>query len=69
MSEKLTPSRMREINDTIRYCMWSVFAVADPIGDDREKLGGEFETFLAEVADTGVVVRGVYDVGGLRGGG
>lgn len=67
MSEKLTPSQMREINDTIRYCMWSVFAVDQPLGDDREKLTSEFEAFLAEVSESGVVVRGLYDVGGLRG--
>ena len=26
---KPSPSRMREINDTIRYSMWSVFEVCD----------------------------------------
>ncbi|RKT77872.1 chlorite dismutase [Terracoccus luteus] len=67
MSDKLTPARMREINDTIRYCMWSVFAVGEPLGDDRDKLAGELETFLAEVEQSGVVVRGLYDVAGLRG--
>ena len=35
MSERLTPSQMREINDTIRYCMWSVFSTVTPLGDDR----------------------------------
>ncbi|MBB2984871.1 hydrogen peroxide-dependent heme synthase [Terracoccus luteus] len=67
MSDKLTPARMREINDTIRYCMWSVFAVGEPLGDDRDKLACELETFLAEVEQSGVVVRGLYDVAGLRG--
>ena len=65
MSDKLTPARMREINDTIRYCMWSVFAVGEPLGDDRDKLADELETFLAEVGQSGVVVRGLYDVAGL----
>ncbi|MEW1953410.1 hydrogen peroxide-dependent heme synthase [Terrabacter sp. NPDC080008] len=67
MSERLTPARMREINDTIRYSMWSVFSSVTPLGDDREKLVSELETFLEDIAAEGVVVRGLYDVAGLRG--
>ncbi|MER7070685.1 hydrogen peroxide-dependent heme synthase [Terrabacter sp. NPDC000476] len=67
MSERLTPARMREINDTIRYCMWSVFSAVTPLGDDRDKHVAELEAFLEEVAGEGVVVRGLYDVAGLRG--
>ncbi|MCU1536485.1 MAG: Chlorite dismutase [Humibacillus sp.] len=67
MSERLTPAQMREINDTIRYSMWSVFASATPLGDDRAAMQAELETFLAGLADQGVVVRGLYDVAGLRG--
>ena len=67
MSEKLSPARMREINDTIRYSMWSVFSVVTPLGDDRDKLTSELEDFLAELATEGVTVRGLYDVAGLRG--
>jgi peroxiredoxin len=67
MSERLTPARMREINDTIRYSMWSVFSSVTPLGDDREKLVSELEAFLEDIAGEGVVVRGLYDVAGLRG--
>ena len=67
MSERLPPARMREINDTIRYCMWSVFSTVGPIGDDREQLTAELEGFLEQIATEGVVVRGLYDVAGLRG--
>src|SRR5690349_8864483 len=67
MSERLTPARMREINDTIRYSMWSVFSSVTPLGDDREKLVSELDAFLEDVAAEGVVVRGLYDVAGLRG--
>ena len=64
---KPTPARMREINDTIRYAMWSVFA-AKPLGDvDRAEVAEEVETLFEELAAGGVVVRGVYDVAGLRG--
>ena len=67
MSERLTPARMREINETIRYSMWSVFGSVTPLGDDRDTMLAELEAFLADLADEGVVVRGFYDVAGLRG--
>ncbi len=67
MSERLTPAQMREINDSIRYCMWSVFSTVTPIGEDRATVTAELETFLDEIAGEGVVVRGLYDVAGLRG--
>lgn len=69
MSEesKSNAARIREINDSIRYAMWSVFRLADPIGDaDREAEGAEVEKLFAELAEADVVVRGVYDVAGLR---
>ncbi len=67
--DRPSPSRMREINDTIRYAMWSVFAVASPLGDaDRGELAKEAAAYLARLADDGVVVRGVYDLGGMRAG-
>ena len=31
----------REINDSIRYAMWSVFASVQPLGEDREKVAAE----------------------------
>ena len=59
--------RTREINDTVRYTMWSVFALADPLVDaDRAAEGAEVEKLFAELAESDVVVRGVYDVSGLR---
>ena len=67
MSERLTPAEMREINDTIRYCMWSVFSTVTPVGDDRDAVTADLEAFLDEIAGEGVVVRGLYDVAGLRG--
>ena len=57
---------MREINDSIRYAMWSVFASVQPLGEDREKLAGEAAALLGDLEAEGVVVRGVYDVAGLR---
>jgi hydrogen peroxide-dependent heme synthase len=60
-------ARTRELNDTIRYTMWSVFKLRDVIGDaDREAEAADLEAFLEVLAEEGVVVRGLYDVSGLR---
>jgi chlorite dismutase len=58
---------MREINDTIRYTMWSVFRAATPLGGTpRDECAGEVSALLEQLADKDVVVRGTYDVSGLR---
>ena len=61
-------SRVREINDSIRYTMWSVFRLRDVLGDgaDRAAEAAEVEELLEALAGDDVVVRGVYDVSGLR---
>jgi hydrogen peroxide-dependent heme synthase len=56
-----------ELNSTIRYTMWSVFRVEPGrLGDDRTGSATQFTEFLDALADKGVVVRGVYDLAGLR---
>ena len=67
MSDKPTPAMMREINQTIRYSMWSVFASVTPLGEDRDELADELASFVATITGEGVTVRGIYDVAGLRG--
>ncbi|WP_226345001.1 hydrogen peroxide-dependent heme synthase [Agilicoccus flavus] len=75
-------ARINELNDTVRYAMWSVFKVGQRLPADvaeRDRLGEEAEAYLEGLgqgpsAHTGVEtvlgadvdVRGVYDVGGLR---
>ncbi|MCW2843557.1 MAG: Chlorite dismutase, partial [Nocardioides sp.] len=64
-------AKAREINDTIRYTMWSVFRLDDMLGPvdggaDRAAEGAEVEKLFADLAGADVVVRGVYDVSGLR---
>ncbi|MBB5958324.1 chlorite dismutase [Saccharothrix tamanrassetensis] len=56
-----------ELNDTIRYTMWSVFR-AEPgrLPDDRGPAAAEAQEYLDGLAAKGTVVRGVYDVAGLR---
>lgn len=62
-------ARLRQINDTIRYTMWSVFRVETPLAADhvtRDRTVKQLRDFVDSLAATGVVVRGWYDVGGLR---
>jgi hydrogen peroxide-dependent heme synthase len=59
--------KARELNDTIRYTMWSVFRLRDVLGDaDRDAEGREVEELFAKLAAGDVVIRGLYDVSGLR---
>lgn len=64
---KSNAARVKEINASIRYTMWSVFRLRDVLGDsDRAAEGAEVEKLFAELAEVDTVVRGVYDVSGLR---
>src|SRR4051812_21903832 len=59
--------RANELNAPIRYTMWSVFRLARPLGDDqRAAAAAEVAALIDELAGKDVVVRGVYDVAGLR---
>jgi peroxiredoxin len=60
-------AKAREINETIRYTMWSVFRVTSPLTAERDALASEVEALLAGSADAGLEVRGWYDLAGLRG--
>jgi chlorite dismutase len=64
-STPAAPPSAREINETVRYTMWSVFAAAD-LPADRGPLVEEVEALLAGLTGKGLVVRGWYDVAGLR---
>jgi peroxiredoxin len=68
MTESQTnAARVRELNATIRYTMWSVFRVADRLGPaPRDEVAAEVDTLLGQLADKDVVVRGTYDVSALR---
>lgn len=61
-------SELREINDSIRYTMWSVFRLRDLLGDeaDRQAEASDLAGFLEALEAEGVTVRGLYDVSGVR---
>jgi chlorite dismutase len=64
--EQTNAARLRELNDTIRYTMWSVFRVKGPVPGIRSEAADEVEALFHQLAEKDVVVRGVYDVAGLR---
>ncbi|HET6531644.1 MAG TPA: hydrogen peroxide-dependent heme synthase [Actinoplanes sp.] len=66
MTEQTNAARINELNATIRYTMWSVFKVASPLPTLREDVAGEVEALVEQLAGKDVVVRGTYDVAGLR---
>jgi len=66
---KTNAARINELNATIRYTMWSVFRLERPIGEDdliRKTEGAELDELLTALAGEDIVLRGVYDVAGLR---
>ena len=67
---KTNAAKINELNETLRYTMWSVFRLEDRFGDAddsvRKAEAAEVEELLAELAGEDVVLRGAYDVAGLR---
>jgi chlorite dismutase len=58
--------RAKDLNDSIRYTMWSVFRLRDALGEaDRSSEAREVEKLFEELSET-VTLRGLYDVAGLR---
>jgi peroxiredoxin len=65
--ERSVGKRANELNASIRYTMWSVFRLARPLGDEqRGPVADEVQQLVDELAGKDVVVRGTYDVSGLR---
>ncbi|HEY1641263.1 MAG TPA: chlorite dismutase family protein, partial [Streptosporangiaceae bacterium] len=67
--------KARELNELIRYTMWSVFRVSGPnalesaagqSGSGRPGLAAEVTELCQSAAGKGVVTRGCYDVQGMR---
>lgn len=59
-----------KLNSTIRYVMFSVFSVRPGVLDEgpgtRDEVADQAATFLKQQEERGVVIRGLYDVAGLR---
>ncbi|MFC4911882.1 hydrogen peroxide-dependent heme synthase [Actinomadura gamaensis] len=65
MTDKPAKPKARDLNQVIRYTMWSVFRVSRP-GEVAEKDAVEVQDLLDQAAEKDVVTRGLYDVAGLR---
>jgi hydrogen peroxide-dependent heme synthase len=62
--------RARDLNELIRYTMWSVFRVSDraalDAGRDSGRTAAELEELTEQAAGKQVITRGCYDLQGLR---
>jgi chlorite dismutase len=65
-TESGSKPKARDLNQVIRYTMWSVFRLRDRLPDDRAALAAEVDELVDQLAAKDVVVRGTYDVSGLR---
>ncbi|GIG60244.1 hypothetical protein Lfu02_46160 [Longispora fulva] len=59
-------SRINELNDTIRYTAWSVFRATEKLPSMRGDIAAEVEDVFAQFGAKDLVVRGTYEVSGLR---
>jgi hydrogen peroxide-dependent heme synthase len=60
-------AKARDLNELIRYTMWSVFRVSEADALlDRDSVTATTAQFFDSLAEKGVVIRGCYDVQGLR---
>ncbi|MEI6360858.1 MAG: hydrogen peroxide-dependent heme synthase [Actinomycetes bacterium] len=56
----------REINETIRYTVWTVFARSGGLDADPDVAAKELQGWADALAEQDIVLRGAYDVSGLR---
>ncbi|SDT78118.1 hydrogen peroxide-dependent heme synthase [Actinoplanes derwentensis] len=66
MTEQTNASRIKELNATIRYTMWSVFKASTPLPALRDGLATEVDGLFEQLEGKDVTIRGTYDVSGLR---
>ncbi|RJL34209.1 hydrogen peroxide-dependent heme synthase [Bailinhaonella thermotolerans] len=66
MTEDSPKLKARELNQVIRYTMWSVFKVRECVSDRSEGLAEEVGDLFAQAAEKDVATRGCYDVAGFR---
>src|SRR3954469_24727271 len=63
----MAPPHHFALNSNVRYTMWSVFRVEPGrLGDDRSAAATQAAEFVEALEGKGVVVRGVYDLAGMR---
>ncbi|WP_061291997.1 hydrogen peroxide-dependent heme synthase [Herbidospora cretacea] len=58
--------KARDLNNVIRYTMWSVFRLREGLPAERDAVAEEVRELLDQLAGKDVVTRGAYDVAGFR---
>ena len=58
--------KAKDLNEVIRYTLWSVFRLKDVLPEDRTGYAQEVDELFAQLAAKDVTVRGTYDLSGLR---
>ncbi|MBM9507370.1 hydrogen peroxide-dependent heme synthase [Actinacidiphila acididurans] len=58
--------KAKDLNEVIRYTLWSVFRLRDVLPEDRSGLVTEVEELFDQLAAKDVTIRGTYDLSGLR---
>jgi hydrogen peroxide-dependent heme synthase len=66
MSEQSNASRINELNNSIRYTMWSVFRAGSPLPALRDDLASEVDGLFEQLDGKDVTIRGTYELSGLR---
>jgi peroxiredoxin len=56
----------REINETIRYTVWTVFARTGTFAADEVVAAKELQAWADGLAERDIILRGAYDVSALR---
>ncbi len=60
--------KAKDLNEVIRYTLWSVFKLRDVLPDTADRTGyaDEVQELFDQLAAKDITVRGAYDVSGLR---
>ncbi|CAM5361416.1 Renalase [Streptomyces glaucescens] len=56
----------KDLDQVIRYTLWSVFKLKDVLPEDRAGYADEVQELFDQLAAKDVTIRGTYDVSGLR---
>jgi hydrogen peroxide-dependent heme synthase len=67
MAEEGGKLKARDLNELIRYTVWSVFRISDQeLLESREAVAAEVIELIDQAAGKGIVTRGCYDLQGMR---
>jgi chlorite dismutase len=64
--DQTNAGRIKDLNATVRYTMWSVFKAETALPALRDSIADEVDDLFEQLAAKDIVVRGSYDVSGLR---